>query len=193
MTGHPLGSICGIMPSPSPSPVGSRPGLSQRVSVLHGRGRTMLLQRQRLLDAARWSRTSDMRPFTPCFNARMTGNQPWWLTMPPAEVAATILPLFSYSSCPPVSEWGAVTAIASWCRTGSYSEPVGSPVGADAWMALFRNPDSGAIAEAIQVLEHANLLMHWGDYVGLTRLGWHALQTNTVRQHLGLDAAPPTA
>ena len=32
-----------------------------------------------------------------------------------------------------------------------------------------------------------------GSYIGLTRLGMHALQTNTVRQHLGLSDATPTA
>jgi hypothetical protein len=60
----------------------------------------------------------------------------------------------------------------------------------------FDDPDCAAIAEALQVLEHAGLLMERsGEYtfVGLTRLGRHALQTNTVRQHLGLSDAPPTA
>jgi hypothetical protein len=60
----------------------------------------------------------------------------------------------------------------------------------------FDDPDCGAIAEAIQVLEHAGLLMERGgeyNYVGLTRLGTYALETKTVRQHLGLGDAPPTA
>jgi len=59
-------------------------------------------------------------------------------------------------------------------------------------LEVFKNPDYRAVAEAILVLEHANSLMHWGDFVGLTRLGMHALQTNTVRQRLGL-AAPPAS
>jgi hypothetical protein len=61
-----------------------------------------------------------------------------------------------------------------------------------------------AVAEAMQVLEHAGLLLRssriirsggstfGGSWVGLTRLGGHALQTNTVRQHLGLSDIPPT-
>jgi hypothetical protein len=32
-----------------------------------------------------------------------------------------------------------------------------------------------------------------GSYWGLTRLGMYALQTNTVREHLGLSDAPPTS
>ncbi len=71
--------------------------------------------------------------------------------------------------------------------------------------------------EAIQAHEHAQLLMkavrnrynarltnfdpllanpdryEVSTQIGLTRLGIHALQTNTVRQHLGLGDAPPTA
>jgi hypothetical protein len=60
----------------------------------------------------------------------------------------------------------------------------------------FEDPDVRAVAEAIQVLEHSRLLMRSpGDraHVGLTRLGMHALATNTVRQHLGLGDAQPTA
>jgi hypothetical protein len=124
--------------------------------------------------------------------ARMTTNQPWWLRMPPVELAATVLPLFSYSSRPPVPEWGALAAIAAWCRTGSYHEPQGSPGGV--CFEQFRDPDLGGVAEAIQVLEHAGLLLRSGGeppYVGLTRMGWHALRTNTVRQLLGLGDAPP--
>jgi hypothetical protein len=58
----------------------------------------------------------------------------------------------------------------------------------------FSNADYRAVAEAIQ----AGLLMRdvGGDmaefYGGLTRLGMHALRTNTVRQHLGLGDATPT-
>jgi hypothetical protein len=121
----------------------------------------------------------------------MTNPQPWWLTWPPAEVAAAILPLFSSSRSAAAS--GVVVAIVKWCKTGSYRAPggfsstnVGKP---------FKDPDCGAIAEAIQVLEHAGLLMKGGgdwDPIGLTRLGKHVLQTNTVRQHIGLGDAPPT-
>lgn len=62
----------------------------------------------------------------------------------------------------------------------------------------FKDPDFRVVAEAIQVLERAGLLMRaiYGDAspdVGLTRLGEHALQTHTVRQHLGFGGAPPTA
>jgi hypothetical protein len=49
---------------------------------------------------------------------RMTSNQPWWLTMLPAEPAATILPLFSYE---PYEEHTAMANIATWCKTGSFS------------------------------------------------------------------------
>src|ERR1700730_5775455 len=38
-----------------------------------------------------------------------------------------------------------------------------------------------------------SLLMKASGNVELTRLGMHALATNTVRQHLGLSDAPPTA
>ena len=125
----------------------------------------------------------------------MTSNQPWWLTWPVAEVAATILPLFA-SSADADGTGGqlyatATISIVNWCRTGSYSFPfkfgnLPSP---------FKDPDHCAVAEAMQVLEHAGLIMrqHEGGncYVGLTRLGRHPLQTNTVRQHLGLGDAPP--
>jgi hypothetical protein len=59
----------------------------------------------------------------------------------------------------------------------------------------FGDPDLRAITEATQVLEQARLLMRTfkdDSYIGLTRLGMHALQTNTVRQHLGLGDTPPT-
>jgi hypothetical protein len=48
----------------------------------------------------------------------MTSNQPWWLTWPPAEVAATILPLFS--SAPSQDELSAIGGIVSWWKTGQY-------------------------------------------------------------------------
>jgi hypothetical protein len=127
----------------------------------------------------------------------MNNPQPWWLTMPTAEVAVTILPLFShppYSPC--VSELDAMTGIVAWCRTGSargsnYHKPQ---------TLSFTDPDFRAVAEAIQILERAALLMRadWGTgegggHVGLTRLGMHALETNTVHQYLGLSDVPPTA
>src|ERR1700758_5419787 len=55
----------------------------------------------------------------------MTSDQPWWLTMPPAEVAATILPLFSSSTH--VGEGSALKAVASWLTTGSYRLPWAIP------------------------------------------------------------------
>jgi hypothetical protein len=123
----------------------------------------------------------------------MTSNQPWWLTWAPEEVAATILPLFAYPQLSPASETLSIYNIAQWCKTGTLEHKLvykrGDP---------FMDPDSRAIAEAVQVLEHARLLMRcifgegWSvSSIGLTRLGWHAVQTNTVRQHLGLGAAPP--
>lgn len=43
----------------------------------------------------------------------------------------------------------------------------------------------------VHCLEYASLLVRYHDtdtcFVGLTRLGVHALQTNTVRRHLGLS------
>jgi hypothetical protein len=120
----------------------------------------------------------------------MTSDQPWWLTMPPAEVAATILPLFS--SATHVGEGSALKAVASWLRTGSYRLPGLIRSTGATW---FENPDTRVAAEAIQVLEHAGLVMRInptgesGSYIGLTRRGMYALQTNTVRQHLGLGDA----
>jgi hypothetical protein len=130
----------------------------------------------------------------PCFNARMTSNQPWWLTWPVAEVAAAILPLFSYHAS--AVETRMMAGIVSWFSTGSYSLPGSYSAGIPP--NQFERPDWRAVAEAMQVLEHAGLLMRGQGhadylYVGLTRLGWHALQTNTVRQHLGLSDTPPTA
>jgi hypothetical protein len=124
----------------------------------------------------------------------MNNPQPWWLTWPPAEVAAAILPLFSSSTH--VEEGSALKAVASWLTTGSYRKPWAIPGTGATW---FENPDTRVAAEAIQVLDHAGLLMRInptstsGSYIGLTRLGMHALQTNTVRQHLGLSDATPTA
>ncbi|WP_146221044.1 hypothetical protein [Mycolicibacterium moriokaense] len=118
----------------------------------------------------------------------MTSNQPWWLTWPVAEVAATILPVFSHSV--DQDGWKAMNSIVNWCKTGSYK------VGNNTSYPL-RDPDHRAVAEAIQVLERAGLLLRTftsdSSHLGLTRLGMHALQTNTVRQHLGLSNAPPTA
>jgi hypothetical protein len=137
----------------------------------------------------------------------MNNPQPWWLTWPPAEVAATILPLFSKT--PDGPEQTTIRGIIAWCTTGSYQEPSARDFKGLEW---FTDPDVCAVAEAIQVLEHAGLLRRavfnrtspyaigqggMSDlitvtHLGLTRLGWHTLHTNTVRQHLGLGDAPPT-
>jgi len=91
--------------------------------------------------------------------------------------------------------------IVSLWRTGSYPGP--QSVLGFRYLEMagtfdrFADPDCGAVAEAIQALEHAGLLMRTvtGDYAhsdfGLTRLGRRALATDTVRQHLGLSDAPP--
>ena len=124
----------------------------------------------------------------------MNNPQPWWLMWPVAEVAAAILPLFSSASN--IGEGSALKAVASWLTTGSYRLPVLIRSTGATW---FESPDTRVVAEAIQVLEHAALLMRInptsesGNYIGLTRLGWQALQNNTVRQHLGLSDSPPTA
>ena len=130
-------------------------------------------------------------PVAPCFNARMTSNQPWWLTMPPAELAAVILPFFS--SWESQRERGARKGIVAWL-SGQADKRLIIPS-----QEVFENPNVRAVAEAIQHLERACLLMRDIDdgdpthcYIGITRLGMHALQTNTVRQHLGLSDAPPT-
>ena len=117
--------------------------------------------------------------------------------MPVRELAATILPLLSSST--PLDEREAMDAIVSWFRTGS---TIGAKVPISftlaSFLARFNDPDYVVVAEAMQVLERAGLLrraLYVSDYsnfyVGLTRLGRHALQTNTVRQHLGLDDAAP--
>jgi hypothetical protein len=121
----------------------------------------------------------------------MNEPQPWWLTWPVAEVAAAILPLFANSDY--IGEERALRGIVSWSKTGSFRPP--GMYRRDA-TPRFKDPDMRAFAEAIQVLEQARLLLRGDEerdsLLGLTRLGWHALQTNTVRQHLGLGDAPPT-
>jgi hypothetical protein len=121
----------------------------------------------------------------------MTSPQPWWLTWPVEEVAATILPLFS--SSPSQWEREARASIVNWCKTGSYKSTA-REFNTD---EPTEDPHHRAVAEAMQVLEHARLLMPYDrsdrTYLGLTRMGMQALQTNTVRQHLGLSDAPPTA
>src|ERR1700756_4568952 len=122
----------------------------------------------------------------------MNEPQPWWLTWPVAEVAAAILPLFANSDY--IGEERALRGIVSWSKTGSFRPPGMYRRGAP---PPFKNPHIRAFSEAIQVLEQARLLLRGeqerDSLLGLTRLGWHALQTNTVRQHLGLGDAPPTA
>jgi hypothetical protein len=122
----------------------------------------------------------------------MTNPQPWWLTWPVAEVAAAMLPLFSSRPFSPhLNRRQAIRDVVAWCTTGT---PHGQ--GQPAHVRPYDDPNSRAVAEAMQVLEHADLLMTDFESVGLsveiglTRLGMHALQTNTVRQHLGLSDAP---
>jgi hypothetical protein len=109
----------------------------------------------------------------------MTIDQPWWLTRPVAEVAAAILPLFPYPTC--AEEAAMIRDILAW----------GQPGREFPGLKRFDDPDARAMLEAIQVLDHAGLLMRtvvnrqgaaWTQ-IGLTRLGMYALQTNTVRQH----------
>src|ERR1700737_4570932 len=98
----------------------------------------------------------------------MTNPQPWWLTWPPAEVAAAILPLFSHSAYQVDSK--AMNSIVNWCKTGSYSHR-GMP--AQSGWHPFIDPDYCAVAEAIQILERAGLLLRTflfdSSYLGLTR------------------------
>jgi hypothetical protein len=141
-----------------------------------------------------------LAPCAACFNAHMTNPQSWWLTMPPAEVAATVLAYFSSASH--VEEDRALNDIVSWWKTGQYRQ--GFLRATAGWISSdanvrFQNPDVCATAEAIQILEHAALIRRaivgsdsTDAVLGLTRLGRHALQTNTVRQHLGLSDAAPT-
>jgi hypothetical protein len=126
----------------------------------------------------------------------MNNPQPWWLTWPVAEVAAAILPLLSASTSE--RELVAIDNILAWCWTGSYGKRQQIRIVNPG--KVFGDPDARAIAEAIQLLEHAALVMRTAGgvdaaetIVGLTRLGMQALQTNTVRQHLGLGDAPSTA
>jgi hypothetical protein len=125
----------------------------------------------------------------------MTSNQPWWLAWPVAEVAAAVLPLLQ---SPYQTEPVAIDSILAWCKTGSFGKT--KLIRRVNPGKQFEDPDARAIAEAIQLLEHAALVMRTADgsdsaetIVGLTRLGMHALATNTVRQHLGLSDTPPTA
>jgi hypothetical protein len=73
--------------------------------------------------------------------------------MPVAEVAATILPYFS--SRTNMLKSSATHDIVSWCRTGAYSKSLTTPGD----LKLFEDPDYRAVAEAIQALEHAGLLI----------------------------------
>jgi hypothetical protein len=123
----------------------------------------------------------------------MNNPPPWWLTWPVAEVAAAILPLFA--SAPYLGEETAMKGIVAWFKTGSYRAP---SMYRQTARPRFEDPDMRAVAEAIQVLEHSLLLIRadQGEHesaLGLTRLGMHALQTNTVRQRLGLGDTPPTS
>ena len=124
----------------------------------------------------------------------MNNPQPGWLTTRPvAEVAAAILPLFSYPASQ--KEVSAIACITSWCKTGEYKKAFGSRS-----KSRFEDPETRAVAEAIRALERAGLIMRdvsGGDVthvdVGMTRLGRDAIATNSVRRHLGLRDAPPTA
>jgi hypothetical protein len=142
----------------------------------------------------------------------MNNPQPWWFAWPVAEVAAAILPLFSYPPLSPyVTEMGALRHIVAWCKTGTSA---GSLSLRDRRKQdgenQFDDPDIRAVAEATHVLERAGLVMRalqtispGGSggysqgysyfYLGLTRLGWQVLQENTVRQHLGLTGPAPSA
>lgn len=121
----------------------------------------------------------------------MTNPTPWWLAWPVGEVAAAILPLFANSE----EQWEreARGCIVTWCKTGVYKYGIRDLNRSHP----FRDPDARAVNEAMQVLVNAGLLVRGehGDrtYIGLTRLGWQALQSNTVRRHLGLGDATPTA
>ena len=118
----------------------------------------------------------------------------WHTTWPVAEVAAAILPLFSYPSSQ--KEDAAIACIISWCKTGEYKKPFGFRD-----KSRFEDPETRAIAEAMRALERAGLIMRdvaaGNDLtrvdVGMTRLGRDALATNSVRRHLGLLDAPPTS
>jgi hypothetical protein len=122
----------------------------------------------------------------------MTNPGPWWQTWPVEEVAATILPLFAQPECSPcVYDRKALGLIVAWCKRGVWGNVDSVP----SFKTPFESPDYRAVSEALQVLEGTRLLLrgHISDtsLLGLTRLGMHALQTNTVRQHLGLSETPP--
>jgi hypothetical protein len=117
----------------------------------------------------------------------MSKPQPPWLSWPPHELAAAILPWFASNGAR--IEEIAMKSIAGWLNTGSERLVSGHH---DTSIVPFEKPDVGAVAEAIQVLDQARLLMRATGYLGLTRLGMHALRTNSVRQHLGLSDASPT-
>jgi hypothetical protein len=120
----------------------------------------------------------------------MNNRESWW-TLPPAELAAVILPWFGSRTSE--IEQPAMKNIVGWLKTGS--DP--GITGIEGAEKIFNSADLRAVAEAMQVLERACLLMrHAGSKwtnVGLTRLGQQALETNTVRQHLGLSDATPMA
>jgi hypothetical protein len=113
----------------------------------------------------------------------MNPNQAW-IDLPPAELAALILPWFG--SRQPSEQWTIQREVVAWL-TGSKPRIAFAVQTA---LEPFANPHVRAVAEAIQALEHRGLLMRSivvdDNYVGITRLGMHALQTNTVREHLGL-------
>ena len=120
-----------------------------------------------------------------------SSDQPWWISAPVAELAAAILPLFGSSSFD--SERGAMTDVVSWLRTGARAPRGMFSAGISSRGDVFQNPDLRAVAEAMQLLERSGLLLrvlvpssHSSFDVGLTRLGWQAVHTGTVRQHLGL-------
>ena len=123
----------------------------------------------------------------------MNNPQPGWLTTwPVAEVAAAILPLFSYPASQ--KEASAIASIISWSKTGEYKKPLGFRD-----KSRFEDPDYRAVAEAMHALDRAGLIMQvvsGGDFtsveVGMTRLGRDALATNSVRRHLGLGDTRPT-
>lgn len=104
--------------------------------------------------------------------------------MPPAEVAARILPVFASASHE--SEMSLIKGLVAWCQTGKYKKPMGV---SSNMKHYFEDADFVAIGEAIQVLEQARLVRRVVSnfaFIGLTRLGRHALETNTVGAHLGL-------